>query len=411
LAWLLHLYDRQAPALVCLVLALASKESAVIFLPLVVAGDYARGKLKPLLRYVSIVGVTSLYLAVFWKIKGGRFGERIVAFLDNPLASLPARLRILNALRIAWKYIGLHVYPANLSSDYSYNAIRLYADWRHAVPAVVATVFVLGLLVWAVWTRRTAWFLAGAIYLGGFSVTANILVPTGTLMGERLAYVPSAGFCLLVALIWVQLENRQTKMAWTVMAVLLSVLAVRTVVRNRDWRDNFSLFSADVLTVPGSSRAHSNVGDGYMRRGELAAARTEFQTALRIYPDFPDAIENYALVESRLGHDQEARRLFEKALSLTAKDALDYDSMQVNLAAQYMKLGQDQDALNLLDQVLHERAGCAPAWSNRAVIHYRRGDTATARSDAEAALRVDPGNAQARSVLSALLASTTVRSK
>ena len=32
----------------------------------------------------------------------------------------------------------------------------------------------------------------------GFAITANILMPTGTIMGERLAYLPSAGFCLLV---------------------------------------------------------------------------------------------------------------------------------------------------------------------------------------------------------------------
>jgi predicted membrane-bound dolichyl-phosphate-mannose-protein mannosyltransferase len=47
-AWLLHLHDRPILALASLVLALLSKESAVTFLPLVLAGDYARGKLKPL---------------------------------------------------------------------------------------------------------------------------------------------------------------------------------------------------------------------------------------------------------------------------------------------------------------------------------------------------------------------------
>ena len=89
-AWLLHLHDREVPALLCFLLALLSKESAVVFVPLVILGDYARGKLKPVLRYGWIAGLAALYLAGFREIEGGRWGEKRVIFLDNPLASLPA---------------------------------------------------------------------------------------------------------------------------------------------------------------------------------------------------------------------------------------------------------------------------------------------------------------------------------
>ena len=149
-AWLLHLHDREVPALLCFLLALLSKESAVVFVPLVILGDYARGKLKPVLRYGWIAGLAALYLAGFREIEGGRWGEKRVIFLDNPLASLPATWRILNGLCIAWKYVGLHVYPATLSCDYSYNAISLYANWRNTLPAAAGAVFVLTLWIWTV---------------------------------------------------------------------------------------------------------------------------------------------------------------------------------------------------------------------------------------------------------------------
>src|SRR5580693_645720 len=208
-AWLLHLHDQHILSLLCFALALFSKESAVAFVPLVLAGDYARAKVKPLHRYGWIAGVALLYLAVLWHVQGGRFGAIGVNFLDNPLTRLPASLRIPNALRVAWKYVGLHIYPATLSCEYSYNAILLYSNWQHTVPAVVGAAFVLALWIWALWTQRREWVLAGAIYLAGFAVTANLLVPTGTIMAERLAYLPSAGFCLLVALLWIRLENHQ----------------------------------------------------------------------------------------------------------------------------------------------------------------------------------------------------------
>jgi tetratricopeptide (TPR) repeat protein len=398
-AWLLHLRDQHILSLVCFVLALLSKESAVAFVPLVLAGDFARAKLKPLHRYGWIAGVAALYLAALWQIQGGRFGANGVNFLDNPLTRLPASLRILNALRIAWKYVGLHLYPSTLSCEYSYNAILLYSNWQHTAPAAVAAAFVLALWIWALWTQRREWVLAGAIYLCGFAVTSNLLVPTGTIMGERLAYLPSAGFCLLVALIWIRLENHQRKLAWAVFAIVVASLAMRTVIRNRDWRDNFTLFSADVRAVPESAKMHANLGGVYFYRGQLDEARGEFQTALGIYPDFPEAMEYFGLVESRTGHDQEALRLLVTALYMTRKDNINYDFMAVNLASHFMKLGNNDDALKILDGDIAMSPGYSRAWSTRAALRYARGEVASAREDAQTAVRLDPANTQAQNLL------------
>jgi protein O-mannosyl-transferase len=401
-AWLLHLGDKLIPALLCFLLALLSKESALVFVPMVLAGDCVRGKWKPCSRYGWIVGFASLYLILFWKLEGGRFGERSVSFLDNPLASLPVQLRIFNALRIAWKYVGLHVYPLTLSYDYSYNAILLYANWSHGVIAVGATLGVLGLWVWALWSRRREWFLAGAIYLASFAVSANILLPTGTIMGERLAYLPSAGFCLLVALVWSQIERRRAGTSWALLGILVAALATRTVVRNRDWKNNFTLFSSGVRAVPGSARVHRNLGDEYARVGQIEEARAEFRAALRIYPDYPEAMENYGLLESRMGNREEAGKILQDALSMTSRGSPDHEFMEVNLATNLILRGQNEKALKLLDEAIADAPGYSRAWSNRAVIHYQRGEAAAARADAETAFRLDKSNEQARNVLRVL---------
>jgi Tfp pilus assembly protein PilF len=401
-AWLLHLRDRQISALICFLLALLSKESAVVFLPLTLIGDYARGKMKPLSRYGWITGLTVLYLGVLWRIDGGRFGQTYTPFLDNPLVLLPTNLRILNALRVAWKYVGLHVYPATLSCDYSYDAITLYSNWQHTIPPAVAAAILLALWVWALWTKRSEWALAGAIYLAGFAVTANVLIPTGTIMGERLAYLPSAGFCLLVALMWTRLENYNRKVAWGVFIILGAALAVRTVVRNRDWRDEFTLYSAGVRAVPGSAKMHEALAVQYMHRDQLETARNEFETALRIYPDFTAALESYGILEARMGHDQDSLRLLEKAMSNSQRGSMNYDFAMVNLAAQLMKLEKNDEALKLLNQDISESPGFARAWSNRAVLRYKLGEMESARADAQTALRLDPANTQALNLLSLL---------
>jgi tetratricopeptide (TPR) repeat protein len=298
--------------------------------------------------------------------------------------------------------VALLVFPATLSCDYSYNAIPLYANWQHTAVALAAALLVIGVWVYSFGTGRRDWFLAGAIYFCAFAVTSNLLIPSGTIMGERLAYLPSAGFCLATALLWARLENYQRRLAWVALLLVTVSLGARTAARNRDWLDNFSLFSTDVRAVPGSAKIHGNLGVEYKYRGELNAAVREFQTALGIYPDFPEVLEVYGITESQKGEDEEARRLLEKAFSLTPKASVDYDFRAVSLAAQLSKMARREEALSVLDQVIAESSGYARAWANRAVIYYERGDVERARTDAETALRLDPANTQAQSLLRSL---------
>jgi tetratricopeptide (TPR) repeat protein len=401
-AWILHLEDQQIPALICFVLALLSKESAVIFLPLLLVGDYARGKSKPWLRYAVLAGVTLVYLGLLWKIQGGRFGQVTISQLDNPLVVIPPHWRILNALRVAWKYAALHFYPAKLSCDYSFNTLPIYLDWRHTLPAWVATFAAVSAWIWAVWKRRSGLILAGGIYLGGFAVTANILMPTGTIMGERLAYLPSAGFCLLVAVGWNWLQQRRRIAALVALTAIVAAFGMRTMLRNQDWQDNLSLYTAGVRVSPGSAKIHGNLGGEYMASAQWDMAATEFQTALGILPDYPDVLASYGLLEIWRGHNDSAGRMLERAYYMSHRDNPNYDFMAVNYAALLMQTNHMDGALNVLNREIAESPKYSRAWSNRAVIHYKQGQTTPARTDAGAALRLDPENTQAQKVLQML---------
>src|ERR1700704_4464946 len=415
-AWILHLRYREIAALICFLLALLSKESAAAFLALVLAGDFARGEWKPRLRYARIAGVTLLYLGLLWKIQGGHIGPVGISMLDNPLADVPAGWRILNALRVAWKYVGLLIYPATLSCDYSFSQILVYLNLRHTLPAAAAAALVVGAWVWAIRKQQRELVLAGGIYMAGFAATANILIPTGTIMAERLAYLPSAGFCLLVALssTWLRdwappgfrlNKDWQRTFAFAVLAALVGALAVRTVVRNQDWINNLALYSAGVRAAPGSAKMHANLGSQYMDYGQAGLARAEVQAALRIYPDYPDALASYGLLESWMGNNEAAGRMMESALNMSRRDNPNYDFMIVNMAALLVQTGKMDGALELLNREIAESPKYARAWSNRAVIRYKRGETASAAADVDVALRLDPSNTQAQNLLRLLGAS------
>ncbi len=397
--WILHLRDRPAGSLICFALALLSKESAIAFLPLVPLGDYAIGKWKPRLRYALAAGLAALYLGLLWKVQGGRFGPAAIPAADNPLATLPAGWRILNALRVAWKYVALQIYPAVLSCDYSFRQIPVFRDWRHTLPAALAAAAVASAWMWSLRKRRAGWILAGGIYFAGFAATANILVPTGTILGERLAYLPSAGFCLLCALAWNWVRERKEILAWSLLAAIVLVLSVRTVARNRDWKDAFALYSSAVRAVPYDAKMHANLAGQYFLRNEIDLAAQEYQIALRIQPDSPDTLASYAALEFQRGNIPSAGAMMEKALSMSDRTNINYDFMVVTFAAILMKTNHIDGARAYLNREIAEAPAYAPAWSMRAALNFQQGELAVARADAETALRLNPSDAQAQDVL------------
>jgi tetratricopeptide (TPR) repeat protein len=404
--WILHLRDRPIESLACFALAMLSKESAVTFFPLVLLGDYAIGKWKPRLRYTLAAGLTLLYLGILWEVQGGRLGRPEISMVDNPLAYLPAGWRILNALRMAWKYVALQIYPAVLSCDYSFNQIPLYRDWRHTLPAALAAAAAAGAWIWALRKRHAGWALAGSIYFAGFAASANILVPTGTILGERLAYLPSAGFCLLLALGWNQLRLKKEMLAWGLLGAVVLVLSVRTVVRNRDWKDAFALYSSAVRAVPNDTKMHANLAGQYFIRNQLDLAAGEYQIALRILPDSPDTLASYSALELQRGNYQSAGAMMEKALSMSGRNNINYDFMVVTFAAILIKTNHADWALANLNREIAESPLYAPAWLARAELHFQQSEFAAAREDARMGLRLAPGDPHAQDVMRRVEASS-----
>jgi Tfp pilus assembly protein PilF len=262
----------------------------------------------------------------------------------------------------------------------------------------------MGVWFWAVVRRKSERVLAGGIYFAGFATTANILIPTGTILGERLAYLPSAGICLLVAVAWMGIfraarQKRERLWAWTAMAAIVATLGVRTVVRNRDWKDDRALFTAAVHATPNSAKAHNNLGLLYLNGRQPDLAEIEFKAALNIYPDYPDILASYGLLKFQRGDYKEAERMMRQALDTSTRANPNYDFMAVNLAGLWMQTGDNFDAMQLLNREITESPGYARAWANRAVIRYRLGQSDAARADAEAALRLDGSNPQARELM------------
>jgi tetratricopeptide (TPR) repeat protein len=193
----------------------------------------------------------------------GQFGS------DNPIAVAPLWTGVMTAVKVAGYYLALVVWPARLSCDYSYNQITLFG-WSLAagqdLHAWLALAAVAGLAAGAAvaWRRdRGVFFFLGFAAIA-FLPTSNLLFPIGTIMAERLMYLPLAGLSATATLTVAHAGRRVLDgapsramrgvgIAWKVVAVAVVVaLAGRTVARNEDWTSGLRLWSSSAQAAPNS---------------------------------------------------------------------------------------------------------------------------------------------------------------
>src|SRR5262249_61816542 len=131
------------------------------------------------------------------------------------------------------------------------------------------------LAVWGWYRQRTVCFAIAFAALT-FSIVSNLVVLIGTVMGERLLYLPSAGFCLLLA-VGIATIGRGPRGTAVVAAIVVALYAAGTVARNTVWHDAPTFFQAMVADAPRSARSHRELGLALseQNRSEEAVAGTE----------------------------------------------------------------------------------------------------------------------------------------
>jgi protein O-mannosyl-transferase len=406
--WLLHWRGRYWWAAVCFLLAMGSKESAICFLPMILLADWMFRRMLPRPVRTIVYGGYAATAVAFVAMRTsvvGLLGLTAIPVVNNPLVSLSAPLRMGNAVRLAWLMLGLHIWPSQLSADYCYNAIPLVLNWLYLVLWILPAAAVVGGWVYLGWRTKTgqgqAIFLAGIIYFGGFAITSNFLVPGGTSFNERWAYFPSAGFCLALAVGYDWLERHLRRVAVPLLMIVITALALRTVDRNRDWRDAFSLAMASEQAYPDSVRARGDLAMLYMGRGDLMRAQEHLDIAERIYSEDLTLQENMGALALRQRDFAAAEKHFRKAMRLSASTEVEPEIV-ISYAALQMEAGNDRTSMAILNSVMASWPGMTRAYSNRALLFYRHGDLDRARHDAVTAVVLNRNNTQAVALLKRL---------
>ncbi len=380
-------------SIISFITALMFSEKAIVFpfslLALVISfGNLKKDRTK-LIPFFLIGGCLALFFVI-------RVPQRISDLETihyqskqtlNPLIQIPIAIT---------SYLELFFWPQKLTLYHSEMVFSLVDFFLRA------TLFIgfLGIIIYSFFKKHYQLFF----WLSFFIIS---LLPTLTPFGiswvvaERYAYLGSIGIFIVVGLgIKRLMEKEKLKiLIITLFSLLITVLCLRTIRRNIDWKNEDSLWLASAKTSPSSPQNHNNLGDYYGRHGELERAAEEFKKAIELKAGYADAYHNLANTYGEMGKIEEAIENYKQALEFNPNL---WQSHQ-NLAEIYFKQEDFGRAKEELEKAIKVNPQEANLHTNLGFIYVLLKEKDKAKIEFKKALELNPQNERAKQGLAELV--------
>ena len=330
----------------CFALALLSKEQAMTLPVLAMLFEYfyrddrrTTTAAEKISRYSALWIVAALYLALRFSIMGG-------------LASVVMRPKLswyetgLSAVALLGAYMGKLIWPLHLSPFYIFQASQHFTDTK--VLLGLAGIAFCAILFASLSKRAYIVSFALAWFFLPLGPVLNARWMPAGVFGERYLYLPSIGFCWLVAWgavqIWSAGAPSRPRFVSQAVPALLCLLAlaygVKTISRNKVWADNETLYRSVLQSQGDLSMMRANLGSIAFHEGNLDLAEREWQDAIASSPTNYHALDSLAL-SRRLEHRYpESLDYSWRALRIRPEDTFGH----LNLAVTLSEIGRNAEA-------------------------------------------------------------------
>ncbi|HEU4719376.1 MAG TPA: hypothetical protein VFU15_16140, partial [Bacteroidia bacterium] len=310
-------------------LSLLSKEGAVMFVPvmLIALMQFRNKTAKQLVLPAGVFLATGIVWLVWhsWVISHAGSAMITYDYRNNALlSSTSVADRTGTAIGMQARYWMKMLAGFPLSYNYSFNEIPVDGFAGVWTWIALAGIFAAGFFAYKNFRKNPVVSFSLLFYFITFALTCNIFYLIGETFAERLAFVPSIGFCLLFSFLVLRFTNglrekRIHAQAMYVLVPLALVYSIRTFSRSQVWTDEPTLYTNDVDNAPNSARVHDNSGvllynaalgtqDPNQKKQLFGQAYSEFSTAYTIDSVDFQAAHILAEIEFNRGNNEEAIR-------------------------------------------------------------------------------------------------------
>nr|XP_015207427.1 PREDICTED: transmembrane and TPR repeat-containing protein 1 [Lepisosteus oculatus] len=213
--------------------------------------------------------------------------------------------------------------------------------------------------------------LVGILFLVfPFIPASNLFFRVGFVVAERVLYMPSMGYCILV----VHGLSRLCSVVgrWGAPALTLSLLLLlllfswKTVQQNETWLSREALFRSGIQTLPHNAKVHYNYANFLKDQGRNQEAIHHYETALRLYPRHASAMNNLGTLTRGA---EEAERHYRRALEINPQ----HNRALFNLGNLLKARGKEAEAEQLLRDSVQLGPHFADAYSSLASLLAEQG--------------------------------------
>ena len=362
-AWLLWLRSQRVTgrmriagllvAALCVVLALCSKEIALLWLLLfasyLVICDY---DCSPRVKWTTLASIVSLLL-IYIAMRSIPPAVVSVPSVERPLGE-----RIVLMLQALGDYCSLLFFPDRLTMDrtltsggpVSFCGIEVPMSRKDALVwggvLAVCTLMVLTLTP----NRGRRLRGTGALVFVVCFLPISNLFSLNAQVAEHWIYLASIGFFIFVAGCIVALPQRLFAACPLLIFATVCAFAVRTTIRASDWVDLVTFYSRTIQSGGGTPRIHVNLASAYGARGDYTQQEKILRATLRRFPKFLPAQLSLGECLIKQGRVSEAEPLLShaKAIESTTHNFADAWFAALGLARLRQHANDHQSALEML---------------------------------------------------------------
>lgn len=285
-AWRILLID------FCFILAALSKEQGILFPALILAavpirrsapGAQTSRKAGQWLA-ASLCYLLAGYVFFREKVIGFTWDRIFLEWVMNPMVRSHGLDRLLMPLVLMGRYLVLLLAPHRQSIDYGAYAIGWIArrDDPYLYVGTCAVVVWIALCWWAVQYRRWPVFFCLIAFALTYGMIGNIVALIGTIFADRLIYLPSVFFLILIAIV---LARLRAGVLAPLLAVLVALGSWSTVAYARLWNTPLVLFQQCLMNQPAAAIPYEAVYFEYKRQKDWMNAHRIAAEAVRAVPD------------------------------------------------------------------------------------------------------------------------------
>jgi tetratricopeptide (TPR) repeat protein len=304
-------------------LALLCKEPALMFGLLAIVFQHgvstdrqntpmARKLLQDLPFCVIGLGYLALRIVLFGKV---------APVLQHP--NLSWSQTIYSAFSLICDYARLLVWPEHLSAFHVFHPSNSLGE-----PRVLAGIgiFVLAIAGIRKLHRKSPPAAFTVLWIGvTLGPVLNARWMAANVLTERYLYLPSVGFCWLMAWCAAQLWDSLLRLGTsfrglrlvvpTVIGAAVVLAFAGTISRNTDWRNDLTLYTRTLETDPDAHIIRSNLGGVYFDSGQVERAGREWEIALAGKPDNVVTMNALGMLYTRQGKYIEAQAMLQRAIA------------------------------------------------------------------------------------------------